>query len=352
MDLNPYYELKADPYFTEFVEKFLPEKYETNPAKYQEFVDTFGTHYFDSGFFGGFLQQTIEMNSYMNLKMSEQEIKVNAEASFLTLVKLNGGYSGENKKVSEEFVKNTQTDASYYGGKSNLMKAGGWADWWETVPRDPWLFGGNLKPIENLINGTKKAQVSEAVRIKLDKAFLNDMKNSLILFSKYAKVSVENELNMIEKVLVNSIPSHDEVMKVKGIVDSFVAKENAELDKIYLTNLRKSLDSLQNNELFCKHVVAQKCMDDHLKDVEQSIANGKDLAQKVDELKGKVMPNRDEFKELSRNVEKYISDEKQNRLGECQEKLICNLCKIVEIDLKHRSQCDTTAIKHLLNVSV
>ena len=122
IDLNPYYELKADNNFQDFIEKLLPETYASNPQKYQEFVDTFGTHYFENGFFGGFLQQTIEMNSNLNLKMSEKEIEVNAEASFLSVVKLKGGYKGEAKNISQDFVQNSQIYTSYYGGKSNLMK--------------------------------------------------------------------------------------------------------------------------------------------------------------------------------------------------------------------------------------
>lgn len=122
IDFNPYYELKADKAFQEFVEQLLPDKYETDPKKYQEFVDTFGTHYMDSAFFGGFLQQTIEMSSNLNWKLSEKEIAVNAEASFLTVVKLKGGYNGEDKNVSQEFAKNSHVYTSYYGGKSNLMK--------------------------------------------------------------------------------------------------------------------------------------------------------------------------------------------------------------------------------------
>lgn len=122
MDLNPYYELKADQYFQEFVEKLLPEKYESNPEKYQEFIETFGTHYFENGYFGGFLQQTIELNSNLNLKMSEKEIGVNAEASFLSIVKLKGGYKGEAKNVSQEFIQNSRIYTSFYGGKTNLMK--------------------------------------------------------------------------------------------------------------------------------------------------------------------------------------------------------------------------------------
>ncbi|CAG2122933.1 unnamed protein product, partial [Medioppia subpectinata] len=97
VDMSPYYEITPNKEFTDFVENILPETYAANPAKYQEFVDTFGTHYFDSAFFGGYVQQSIELTSNLNLKMSEKDIKVNAEASFLTVVKIKGGYDGEDK---------------------------------------------------------------------------------------------------------------------------------------------------------------------------------------------------------------------------------------------------------------
>ncbi|CAG2110919.1 unnamed protein product [Medioppia subpectinata] len=55
VDMSPYYEITPNKEFTDFVENILPETYAANPAKYQEFVDTFGTHYFDSAFFGGYV---------------------------------------------------------------------------------------------------------------------------------------------------------------------------------------------------------------------------------------------------------------------------------------------------------
>ena len=54
--------------------------------------------------------------------MSQKDIEVNAEASFLTVLKLKGGYQGSAKNVSQEFRENSQIYTSYYGGKSNLMK--------------------------------------------------------------------------------------------------------------------------------------------------------------------------------------------------------------------------------------
>jgi len=75
VDMSPYYEITPNQEFEDFVEKQLPDTIAANPAKYQEFVDTFGTHYFDSAFFGGFVQQSIELSSNLNLKMSEKDIK-------------------------------------------------------------------------------------------------------------------------------------------------------------------------------------------------------------------------------------------------------------------------------------
>ncbi|CAG2183749.1 unnamed protein product, partial [Oppiella nova] len=66
VDMSPYYEITPNQEFQDFVEKQLPDTIAANPAKYQEFVDTFGTHYFDSAFFGGFVQQSIELSSNLN----------------------------------------------------------------------------------------------------------------------------------------------------------------------------------------------------------------------------------------------------------------------------------------------
>ncbi|CAG2172914.1 unnamed protein product, partial [Oppiella nova] len=322
-----------------------------NPAKYQEFVDTFGTHYFDSAFFGGFVQQSIELSSNLNLKMSEKDIKVNAEASFLSVVKIKGGYSGEDKNVTQEFKQNSEVFTAFYGGKANLLKDNNsWAQWWETVPRDPWLFGGNLKPIDNLIEGAKKPQVAEAVRVKLDKSFLEETKQELILFKKFSPVSVDSYVASIDKLLTQSIPTHDDVKAVKQSVADFLAKETAKLDKAFLNGLEQSLQSVQNTELFCKRVIAEKCMPDRLADVEKSIEDGEQLFNKADQLKNTDIPNRDQFKEVSRNVEKYIYTQKHEKIGECSEKVFCNSCKITEATVTHKDKCNSQEIKDLLNI--
>ena len=220
------------------------------------------------------------------------------------------------------------------------------------MPRDPWLFGGKLKPIENLISGPKKDEVTQAVRIKLDKAFLDDMKQTLVLFSRYASVSVQTQLTSIDSLLSQTIPSHSEVLSLKQSVDQFLAKENAKLDKSFLNYLEKSLTSLQNEELFCKRIVADKCMADHLKDVDQTITDLTDLSKRANDLKKVDIPDRLQFKETSREISKFIYNQKHEKIGECSEKLFCNVCKIVEVIIKHRSTCDTTSIKSLLNIHV
>jgi hypothetical protein len=44
----------------ELIDKFLPNNYNENPTKYQEFLSTFGTHYFTTARFGGIFKVDIE----------------------------------------------------------------------------------------------------------------------------------------------------------------------------------------------------------------------------------------------------------------------------------------------------
>ena len=202
------------------------------------------------------------------------------------------------------------------------------------------------------MNGSKKDQVVVAVRVKMEKALLEDLKQTLILFSRYASVSVDSQLSAIDKLSKQSIPLSSDVLSLKESIDKFLAKETAKLDKNYLKYLQNSLNSVENSELLCKRIVADKCMSDHLKDVDQTIADSKELWNKAEQMKSTEIPNRLQFKELSRIIEKFVYNQKHEKIDECREKIFCNLCKIVEVIIKHRSQCDTTSIKALLNIHI
>ncbi|XP_054155501.1 perivitellin-2 67 kDa subunit-like [Oppia nitens] len=353
VDLHPYYELKPDKDFSDFVDHILPATYAEDPLKYIEFVDTFGTHYFDSGIFGGFVQQSIELQSNLHLKMSEKDLKVNAEASFLSVVKLKGGYTKDVQNVSRQFAQSAEVMTAFYGGKANLMREGNnWPEWWDSVPRDPWLFGGSLKPITNLVSGPKKTQVTEAVRVKLDKALLEDLRGSLTLFHKYTAVPVTEELTALDAVIGRQSPVHTDVKNIKQAVADFLTRETAKLNKQYLKTLEDRIQSLQDIELFCKRIVADKCMSDHLRDVDETIAAAKALWNRADQLKAQEVPDKDQFIELSRSVESFIETQKHSHIGECKEKVFCNLCKITEALTIHKAKCDSTEVKEILDIHV
>jgi hypothetical protein len=56
-------------------------------------------------------------------------------------------------------------------GRSNA-----YSQWWTTVLRNPWLFGGKLLPITTLIKpSTKRDGISQEIVIKQDKAYTDEL---------------------------------------------------------------------------------------------------------------------------------------------------------------------------------
>jgi len=182
----------------------LPDAYEDDSIKYDEFINTFGTHYFGSAKFGGYLyQKTIITNSYL-FQTSEKDVKVNVKTKFDTFF-VSGSASvnveKNSKSVDENFDQNSETHFHYFGGKTNIMNQTNnehVRQWLDTVNKDPWLVGGQLTPIEEIITNEKiKSQVKKAISIKRARAFMVDFKDTL----KLGKIVLpEKDLKLIADI--------------------------------------------------------------------------------------------------------------------------------------------------------
>lgn len=54
----------------------------------------------------------------------------------------------------------------YYGGRTNLLAAGGISTWIPTVLDNPWLYGGGMREISDLIeNDNKRQSMKRAVQV-------------------------------------------------------------------------------------------------------------------------------------------------------------------------------------------
>nr|KAG5689244.1 hypothetical protein BaRGS_006364 [Batillaria attramentaria] len=118
-------------------------------------------------------------SSYFYGKTDEQ-VKREAEASFLKILKAKGGYDRNVATVDEKFEKLTTKSIRYYGGNANLLSSQGLQQWQPTIPAHPWLFSGQLTPISVLIeDDAKRASMEEAVTNHMLHAYLDELSRLL-----------------------------------------------------------------------------------------------------------------------------------------------------------------------------
>jgi hypothetical protein len=169
--------------FTLYYYDQLPDKYEDDPNAYMGFLANYGTHYFSRGNFGGTLSIWFEIEKYLRKIMTDQEISLNVEATFLGILKAHGAYDGDVAKVSELFKQNSQHSERYFGGMANLFVEDGYKTWWPTVAGNPWLFSGQLRPITDLFpNGSKRDELIRARDIYVERNYLKELHRILFSF--------------------------------------------------------------------------------------------------------------------------------------------------------------------------
>lgn len=356
MDFKPHVALKPNEAFARSLGK-LPATYAANPAAFQEFLDTFGTHYFESGIFGGYLRQETVVENRYRYETNDRDITTNVQAKYQVMVSAKVGVDTSKNSKSVTFDQSTRTSHYYYGGKTNLvtaMSAEQFASWQESVSRDPWLFGGLVKPIENLIeNEAVKNQVKTAVHVKLTKAYLQELKQTLVLISRQVPQTSAQSVK-INELLSQAVPNQAEVLKIAEQVKSFVEDAQAVKDRAFLEQYSNQLTSLQHYELYCKKEVANRCDHELKHDVNEVIAEASHLAVTMTNMAkaNTARPDSETVRGLVNRAHEIVSREQTTPIPQCREKLFCNLCKDVVIDLIKKEPCNTPHIKHLLRVQL
>ena len=198
----------------------LPDSFNENPELYYFFITNFGTHYFAKAKFGGYLRDYYETNSNYYSKKTVTYLKAQAKASFLEKLSGKGkaGYIGTVSTVEEEFTKNTFSLFMNYGGATNSLEENGLAEWQLTVQSNPWLFGGSLMPIHDLINDTtKRDSMKQAVDAHMDKAFLGELQSLLKSFEH--KLDLKTLEEKLDEQLQKVIPDHDAVTQLGNEIE-------------------------------------------------------------------------------------------------------------------------------------
>lgn len=120
-------------------------------------------------------------SSYIESK-KEHEVKTALKSSFPGFGGSENSLNLNYKKNMEDFSQHSESSIFYYGGASNLAKKDSLTQWWATVDKTPWLFGGKLKPIYELIaNETVQDEVKLAGLWTSAKVALADVDDSIQL---------------------------------------------------------------------------------------------------------------------------------------------------------------------------
>ncbi|XP_054155407.1 perivitellin-2 67 kDa subunit-like [Oppia nitens] len=229
-DLFPYWELSSSKSMTSFVEKFLPNNYETNPTAFRQFINQFGTHFMAKAYYGGVFKVNYVFANELTNKLSDNEIKIDAHATFLNALKLNGGTTGSLVEISQKFRQFTEFSELYYGGSTNLISPGQWLQWSQTVPNNPWLFSGKLEPITNLMPmGPKRDGLIKAIGIYLDRTYLDDLSRSAYSYlfqGKRGSEKVRQYINQIDSMANQSIPDHNSLINLGNELMSYITIPN------------------------------------------------------------------------------------------------------------------------------
>lgn len=118
VDFTPYWSSKIlNDEFYKFIDTVLPDNYDGNEDTYNKLFQTYGTHFFSSGYFGGMYRMTFEINQQLLNTMTSTQIEANAKASFFnSVLNLTGDFITKTEQVSEEFEQNSKTIIKHYGG--------------------------------------------------------------------------------------------------------------------------------------------------------------------------------------------------------------------------------------------
>ncbi|XP_059154895.1 perivitellin-2 67 kDa subunit-like [Physella acuta] len=179
VDVLPPEKLELDSNTQNFIDNMLTGTYESNQQAYDTFVKEYGTHYFATGNFGGYVRMIFEVTQDYFSSRNEVDIETNAKASYANMISVSVGVSTSNAKIDESFKSGTKNTVKYYGGNTNYLNSqDGFSKWLPTVENDPWLFSGHLKPISDLIkNSTKKLSIIQAVERHLIRNYLDELQS-------------------------------------------------------------------------------------------------------------------------------------------------------------------------------
>ncbi|BFZ00947.1 hypothetical protein BsWGS_03986 [Bradybaena similaris] len=228
VDFIPSWIIELDRFAALYVERRISGTFESNPAAYNTFINNFGTHYFSTANFGGYIRVTFETSSSYFYSRTDSEVKSKAKASFLKIISAQGGHVSGSTTEDSTFKEQSTQSIRYFGGDTNLLAQGGIAKWQPTVDNDPWLFSGELHPISDLItDATKRTSMERAVSNYVLRSYLDELERLVTTAkSKLSSAVLDSLLNRITAQRAKPLLVETEVEALgKDVAEQIVVPE-------------------------------------------------------------------------------------------------------------------------------
>jgi len=208
----------------------LPNTYLENAAAYQDFLNKFGTHYFQIARYGGVMNVESETTKDYATTHTAQAMSIQAGISYFNIVGITGGHSQGKQAQDKVYAENTITQANYYGGTANPSAGiAGFQNWMSSAQKDPWIFGGQMESILDFVpEGPKKVALGTAIAVKMDLAYLDELLHSLEILKTNPYINVAGANNFVAALnaeKVKPIPVHATVVSLGTQVNAFVNAE-------------------------------------------------------------------------------------------------------------------------------
>lgn len=186
LTLRPGHTLPLSSAFREAIAR-CTQSYETDPRPYDALVESFGTHYFAQAHFGGLLYQKTSLNQSYIFWSNNTVVNENIELAFQRQLPPEYRKPSANNQTSldPEFLRNSRTQFILYGGAKpqkveNTLQF--FNSWTQSIPADPWIIAGDLRPIEELLPvGTLRENVQKARLWKHGRSIWREIERSFAL---------------------------------------------------------------------------------------------------------------------------------------------------------------------------
>lgn len=332
--------------FSKFIKTLGSSKYEDMPQMYDSFVQTFGTHFLEEATIGGSLNlQTAVDNEYF-FKNSFKTVVNMVRKQFMSYI------NQSNIVLDNNFMSYIHNYFTYYGGEN--IDLNNVQIWIENIKQKPSLLSGKLRPIYDLIDDAKtKREVQKAVKIKLSRSHLNEIKLLLPMISylsPYEVNKLKNKLNKIENI-INQIGAssvdiiekainelYNRILYFKGLLNDsfccyFVYNEFISfIDRSILNKYYIKFKNVSDDIVQCKWGLMRACHFEYNAKFEEENRNDDRFRDEyLRMINGESMPPYDEIRMLMRRTVNYIANQLESKFQICdihngQQRMLCRHC--------------------------